>query len=57
MHYEVEIEYTIPQFTLITVESDEAKTSEEARTIAIEEFDKQYPEALEIEIVSVNEIN
>ena len=48
--YTFEFEYMVPEFATVTVETkDDINT---ARTLAMEEFTRMYPEAVDPEIIS-----
>lgn len=54
MKYMIEFAYTEPRWGDIELE---AKNTEEARAIASEEIELSYPEAMDIEILAVKEVD
>lgn len=59
MHtYEATIQYNEPRTATITVEAPNSMSLVEAEDLIMEEFEDQYPEAVDAEIVSeVKELN
>lgn len=51
--YQVDFDYWIPEFGSITLDAD---TEKEAKTQALELFEKDYPEARDIEVFEIKEI-
>jgi len=50
--YTFNIQYDVPEFAEITVETPDPSTNmPEAFEIAMKEFDKMYPEAIEPEVI------
>lgn len=52
--FEVDFEYTVPQFTTIEVEAED---EDDALVLAEEVFEQAYPEADEVFEISAREIN
>ena len=48
----VELEYKVPEFADISVQAEDRQQAED---IALFEFEKQNPEAVDIELISVKE--
>lgn len=53
-NYEVDFDYSVPEWTTITVAN--AKDKADAEDIAQNEFDNMYPEAIDVRMTDVREV-
>lgn len=53
--HEVTINYNEPRIATITVDTPDNHTIPDIEDLAIEQFEEQYPEAIDLEILEVKE--
>lgn len=58
MGYEVDFEYSVPEWgTIDGIDDNIASNKEEAEEFALKEIERLFPEAFDIEITEVRDLN